>query len=123
MKVLLTLMLVSLLLACSKKEGDLTLSCYGTNAITTAGKTTNTDETHQYVFVGKKLEGYDCEWSDKTILCYDSKDDAEKRNSNHLLYERATGSFTQLHTTKTNTSNNLVERALFIGHCGSPIFH
>jgi hypothetical protein len=123
MKIFVTLTLTVLLLACSNKDGDLILSCYGTNTVTTANKTTMVDEIRKYTFVGKKLENYECEWGAKAIVCYDAKDDSETRNRNHPVYDRQSGSFTALHTIRTNIGNHLINRVIFVGHCESPIFN
>ncbi|QWE16643.1 hypothetical protein [Polynucleobacter sp. AP-Nino-20-G2] len=123
MKKLLMALLLVMLGACSKSDGDLTLSCYGTNILNAVDKTSNRDDTRNCIFVGKKLAGYECEWSSKTIVCYEAKDDSEKRSRSHLIYEKLTGSFVELHTERASLGNALLGRNIFIGKCATPIFN
>ena len=123
MKILLVLTLAVALLACSKKDTDLVLSCSGSNVVTSEDSSIVSDETRKYIFVDKKLENYNCDWSPKTIVCYAANDGADNRSRSHLVYDIRTGSFTELNSTRESANNRLINRAVFVGHCESPIFH
>ena len=112
----LLLFLALLITACSKPKGSLSLSCYGTNNNNIAGITKSKDETRNYSFVDKKLEGYSCEWNSNGIYCYSQKDNIEKPSGNYFIYDKKTGSFVE---TKVATH---IDRAVFIGKCSEPMF-
>lgn len=117
--------LAILVAACSKNDGDLALSCYGTNTTTIANQTMSKPENRQYAFVGMKLENnanYDCNMINNTIICYDESDDAQTRKRGHLLHDQSTGSFTEIRTTRVSTNNHLLDRDVFIGRCEKPLF-
>ncbi|APB98452.1 hypothetical protein [Polynucleobacter asymbioticus] len=123
MKILLVFTLSTVLLACTKKDTDLVLSCNGSKVVTSEDNSMVTDETRKYIFENKKLENYNCDWSSKTVVCYATNDGPENRSRSHLVYDIRTGSFTELNSTRVSANNRLINRTVFVGHCESPIFH
>lgn len=129
-KIYLTLLCISLLGACSKKDGNEILECYGTliNGTIDKGVFTKANERKQLRFVDKKLAGYDrCEFDDKVILCYSMNNDGDVVIRHQLSYEKETKSFFEMSSKRTrpslaNFDGLLIDRSIFIGACEKPLF-
>ena len=129
MKILLTLALISLLFACSKKNGDLTLSCYGAAIKTEAKQEIFTPQVSRtYKFQHYKIDDYDCAQHSNIISCNFIKEANGTRQRKRIIYDTSTQSFAEIDAIwtigeKINTNERTIARTEFIGRCQKPILN
>jgi len=126
LKKLLMIMILAMLGACSKSEGDLTLSCHGRNVHSEKdGVLTAEDTTHKYQFKNGTTGDYQCQWSSKVIFCSSVEEKDGTRVRKQLIYDRSGEVFTETISTKqlnVDTPNKPIRvKNIFIGKCSKPI--
>lgn len=129
MKNLVILTSLFLLLACSKNENNLTLSCYGTLLTSENGKLPiNTSVTKLYKFSNLKFDDYVCGIYSNITACDAVKDEDGIRVRKRIIYDTKTYLFTEIIRT-LNTANNdkadktVIRQTEFIGNCQKPIIN
>ena len=126
MKKLFIVVMLIILGACSKSDGDLSLSCYGRYIQTQKdGALTADDETRTYQFKNRTTGNYQCEWSSKIILCSSVEKKDSALVSKQLIYDQANEAFTETTSTEQLAKNSSVKptrvNTFFIGRCPKPI--
>ncbi len=119
-------LMLTMLGACSKSDGDLSLSCYGRYVQTQKdGVITVDDETRTYQFKNRTTGNYQCEWSSKIILCSSVEKKDGALVSKQFIYDQANEAFTETASTEQlakNTSDKPTRvNTFFIGRCPKPI--
>ena len=129
MKILKTLAIASLLIACSPKAGNLTLSCHGA-VIKMAAKQeiVTTQVTRTYKLQDYKIDDYDCNQQSNIISCNFIQESEGVRQRKRIIYNVNTHSFVEIDATwaigeKINTNERSIARLEFIGQCQKPILN
>jgi hypothetical protein len=118
--------MLTMLGACSKNDGELSLSCYGRHIQSQKDSVlTATDETKTYQFKHRTTGNYQCEWSSKIILCSSVEEKDGALVSKQLIYDQANEAFTETTSTEQLAKNTSVKptrvNTFFIGRCSKPI--
>ena len=129
MKLFVTLILTSALLACSQKPDNLTLSCYGATIKTEAKKEIVAPQvTRTYKIKDYKIDDYECTQQSNIISCNLIKEANGARQRKRIIYDTITHAFAEIDATwaigeKISANERTIARAEFIGRCEKPILN
>ncbi len=128
-KLLLLPLLAGVLFACSKADGNLTLSCYGTLLSSISNNEPDISKiTRNYKFSNDQFSGYECVKKADAISCNSIRDENGTRERKRIIYDTKSLVFVESSIVLNlvnlrDIAQNTISKSEFIGTCQKPIFH